>query len=273
VVFQTEIIHTTPKTLEIMRSENEEIENPPIIEAVVDIDCDLPSSLEFQTIKEKGEAVFRDEFPIFREMLLEQHTIQPNENAPPTHEVKKGVKAYQFRSEDEKQLIQFRPAGYSFNRLAPYTSLDYYLPIIESTWKSFVEIAQPVIIRRVSIRIINKIHLPVTDGQVLLKDYLQSPPKLPETSEDRLIFSGFFEQHAAREPSTGHQVKIVRTVKGATESELTLLLDIAVYNQTEFKPDSWEDIRNQLNSIRRLKNQLFRNTLTETCLNLFSQAD
>ncbi len=29
----------------------------------------------------------------------------------------------QFLTEDEKQLIQFRPNGFSFNRLAPYGSL------------------------------------------------------------------------------------------------------------------------------------------------------
>ena len=71
--------------------------------------------------------------------------------------VRRGIQALQFLHADEKQLVQVRAQGFSFNRLAPYTSLDDYLPEIERTWHLFVGLASPVQIRVVQLRYINRI--------------------------------------------------------------------------------------------------------------------
>jgi len=106
-------------------------------------------------------------------------------------------------------LTKVRMQGFSFNRLAPYTSLDDYLPEIERTWGLFASIASPVQIRVVRLRYINRILLPLTNGRVELEDYLKVGPRLPD--EDRLRFAGFLNQYAAVEIDTGHQVNIVLT--------------------------------------------------------------
>ena len=50
---------------------------------------------------------------------------------------KRAIQSLQFLHEDEKQLVQVMAQGFSFNRLAPYTSLDDYLPVIQRTWELF----------------------------------------------------------------------------------------------------------------------------------------
>ena len=44
--------------------------------------------------------------------------------------------------------------------------LDEYLPEIERTWRFFVELASPVQVRRIRLRYINRILLPLASGGV-----------------------------------------------------------------------------------------------------------
>jgi uncharacterized protein (TIGR04255 family) len=61
--------------------------------------------------------------------------------------MKSALAAFQFLKNDEKQLVQFRNEGFSFNRLAPYTTLDDYLPQIKKNWEIYRIVAAPSEIR------------------------------------------------------------------------------------------------------------------------------
>lgn len=67
----------------------------------------------------------------------------------------------QFLKNDEKQLVQIRPQGYSFNRLAPYGGFDEYLPEIERAWRLFVDIVMPLQVKLIRLRYINRFLLPM----------------------------------------------------------------------------------------------------------------
>ena len=81
----------------------------------------------------------------------------------PALSIKHGVQALQFLQDDERQLVQVRVQGFSFNRLAPYTSLDDYLPEIKRTWGLYVDLVKPVQVRQIRVRYINRILLPMTE--------------------------------------------------------------------------------------------------------------
>jgi len=252
-----------------MSSENQPIPSAPIIEAVVDIDCELPVSLDLQALREAAEDALRTRYPKFRQQLIQQHVFKQEGDQPPEMQISQGQGAMQFLTEDEKQLVQFRPNGFSFNRLAPYTSLDDYFPEIESTWKTFVELARPVVIGKIGIRMINRILLPMDGGKVELGRFLAMPPRLPDTGSP-LIFLGFLDQQTALDPATQNHANIVKTAEPPQNDKLPIILDIEVFHPFETSPADWSVIRDRLNSLRSLKNRIFRNTLTTQCLNLFS---
>lgn len=85
----------------------------------------------------------------------------------------RAIQALQFLQDDEKQLVQVRAQGFSFNRLASYTTLDDYLAEIQSVWELFTGLASPVQIRTIRLRYINRILLPLTNGSVELEDYFE----------------------------------------------------------------------------------------------------
>jgi len=245
------------------------LSSPPIVEAVVDIDCDMPPGLEIAALEAPARDLLRDRYPKFRTQLVYEHQIKRQGTAPPEMSVRHAVQALRFFHDDEKQLVQVRLQGFSFNRLAPYSSLDDYSPEIERTWRLFVQLAGPVQVRLIRLRYINRILLPATAGRVDLDHYLRLGPKLPD--EDNLTLAGFLHQHTAVEVGTRNQVNIVLTAQPVENEKLPIILDIETFEPLHVEPNDWSSIRAKIQSLRNLKNMVFKKSLTRRCLKLFQQ--
>src|SRR6266542_2418113 len=136
------------------------LKNPPIREAVLDIDCDLPTGQPLDGLEQFATQAFGDAYPKLErlwggELELAMRPQEAIASARP------GIQALRFRQDDGKQLVQVREHGFSFNRLAPYDSLDAYLPEIERTWSLYAKLAAPVEMQSVRLRYINRIPLPL----------------------------------------------------------------------------------------------------------------
>ncbi len=239
----------------------------PIVEAVLDIDCDLPIGQELVALEAAARDAFRNHYPKFEPQLIQQHKIETKPDTAPSLSVRSEIGSLRFFQSDEKQAIQIRVQGYSFNRLSSYGSLDDYLPEIERTWQLYVGLVSPVQVRTIRLRYINRILLPLEGGRVTLDKYLKVGPHLPD--EAQLTMVGFLNQHAAVEIGTGHQVNIVLMGEPTFEDQLPIILDIGVVAGEPLNPADWEPILAKVQALRSLKNRIFRNTLTQACLNLF----
>lgn len=239
----------------------------PIIEAVLDIECDMPPGQRLASLEATGRDIFRDRYPRFLAQFLREHTIETAADEALKMSVRQDVQALQFRQEDEKQLVQVRRQGYSFNRLAPYGSLDDYLPEVERTWRLFSGLASPGQVRLIRLRYINRILLPMAHGRVSLEDYFRVSPRLPD--ETGLDFAGFLNHHVAVEVGTGHQVNILLTTQPADDDRLPIIFDNSVAAADTGEPEDWPRILRKILALRNLKNRVFRNSLTEKCLSLF----
>ena len=240
---------------------------PPIIEAVVDIDCDLPPNFNLTEIEASANATFQAEYPQSKKRFVEQHLFVPRGEEPATHTTTRGIQALQFQRQDNAQLVQLRSTGYSFNRLKPYSTLDDYLPEIEKTWMQYVKIASPIQIRAVKLRYINRILIPLIDGKLDLDEFLTVGPQLPD--ESNLTFVGFLNQYAAVEASTKAKANVVLTIQPSEGEKLPLIFDIGVEQEGVGAVEDWPWVRDKILSLRGLKNRIFKNTLTNQCRNLF----
>ena len=249
-------------------AEQFKLRNPPIVEAVYEIDCDLPPGLDLSKLETTARDTFRPGYPQFQPQYIEQHKFETKANEPSVHTATRTLQAFRFFNDDMKQLVQLRSQGYSFNRLPPYTILEDYLPEIQRTWELFVEICSPIQIRAIRVRCVNRILLPFVEGHVELAEYFQVSPRLPDNMS--LQFTSFLNQHSAVESETGYQVGIVLASQPVEKDNLPVILDISVANSAPVSPEDWASISTQLQSLRALQVRLFRNTLTETCLSLFS---
>lgn len=242
------------------------LRNAPIIEAVVDIQCDLPPDLEYGQLQHQAEEALKELFPKSRRQMAQSVEVGPGGELRAGTPRERAV-GLQFLTDDERQLIQFRAEGLSFNRLAPYGSLDEYLPIIAASWDVFRNLAHPIQIRSVALRFINRILLPAGEASKSLETYLRCGPRLPDVRG--LRFRGFLNQHAAIEIATGNHVNIVMAMDTPEGELLPVILDIETSDQRVRTPDDWSGIRETILTLRSLKNDVFQRTLTPACLNLF----
>lgn len=241
----------------------------PIVEAVLDIECDLPHSFQLSDCQEQAGKLFLGSYPIKKLLEYKEIKIKQEQDAQPEHSVRQGTKALQFYQRNEKQLVQIKDSGYSFNRLAPYTSLDDYLPEIESTWKLFVGLVKPVQIRSIRLRFINRIMLPLDSGEVDLDSYFVIAPRSPE--EDKFSLTGFLIQYAAVESDTGNPINSVLTAQQIEGNKLPVILDNTVSSTISCEIDDWSTIQSKIFELRGLKNRIFRKALTQKCIDLFQQ--
>ena len=237
----------------------------PIVEAILDIHCDLPPGTDFSALQERAEQALSVSYPKVRRQITQRHHL----GIFALPEASQRVTGLQFLTEDEKQIVQFRGEGYTFNRLAPYGRLDDYLADIEWSWNIFRDLTQPVQIRAIGLRYINRILLPLHDGRMNITAYLNVSPLLPE--QETLELLGFLNQNSAVEIATGNHVNITLAMQPIEDEKLPIIFDIETSDLHIRSPETWQDVREAIDSLRRLKNRVFERTLTRTCLNLFQQ--
>ncbi len=245
------------------------LEKAPVIEALFDFDCDMPTKFSVEGHEDAFKASYVADYPEVRVRFSETHQIQSGKDGEASRNTQRTVDGYQFWNTEKNVLVQTRQQGFSFNKLRPYNTLDDYLSVIRLNWEKFVEIGQPIQLKTIRMRFINRIELPLTAGTLELKDYLRICPELPDDSD--LAFTSFYHQHEAVEKETGNVVSIVLATQAAAENHLPLIFDITVSSTKVTEPDDWRGIEQQIATLRLLKNRMFANTLTPTCLSLYQQ--
>jgi uncharacterized protein (TIGR04255 family) len=161
--------------------------NPaPIVEAIVEIDCDLPPGFDLDGLAEKAEAIQArlGQYPDFERLETVGWQLGFAEAALRGS----ALEALWFRSRETPQIAQIRSGGFSFSRLAPYGSLDDYLPEIRRLWGIYQEFCRPLAVRAARLRYINRLNLALTAGKVELGDYLRVVPPQPLDGVDFTAF-------------------------------------------------------------------------------------
>lgn len=165
------------------------------------------------------------------------------------------------------QILQFREDGFSFNRLRPYEGFDSYQEAIANGWEFYRTRAKPKLVSRLSMRFINRIELPFGDESVLLTDYLRfMRPAVPAENQQ---LAGIFQTLRFRCTKSSAFSQVTIATQDASETSLPVVLDIETYLDLNRPPDPFEEFANELDCLRRLKNEIFRNSLTPECLQQF----
>ena len=243
------------------------LKNAPIVEAVVDLDCDMPPDYDLSEAAETFRKAFAGQYPGHRTHYIQEFRIERKGEETSSHSESLGVQSLHFLSSDEKQLVQARAQGFTFNRLAPYGSLDDYLPEVERTWKLFLEIAKPVEINVVRLRYINRINIPTGGKGIELDDYLRLGPRIADDEKMRL--RSFLNQYSAVDVESGNEATVVLTLESEDNTTLPVIFDNCVAKVTNIEPSNWARIAEIIQALREFKNQIFVGTLTERCLDLF----
>jgi uncharacterized protein (TIGR04255 family) len=237
------------------------------MEAVLDIQVQLPASIRLGQLEAMHRDI-RDRYPNrrTRKRLEGSVNVMPEGEVriatpPPTED------GYLFQSRDGKRIVQARLDGFSFNQLKPYDTWETLRDEAKEHWARYVDIARPESIKRIAVRYINRMELPlpITD----FRDYVRTAPEIaPEVPQ---AVQNFFLRLEIPYPG-GALAIVTETVQPAADppnaKTLPLILDIDVIRAESFTPP-FTDIWEKFEELRRMKNDIFFSTITPLAETLF----
>jgi uncharacterized protein (TIGR04255 family) len=159
-----------------------------------------------------------------------------------------------IRKENDKPafVCQFTRNGIVVSRLAPYRNWDEFAQEAVRFWDSFVEIAQPSEVARLSTRFISQIPIASISevGQYL--DVAKEPLALIGVATD-----GFFHKDTLKPGELPYMIYLVRAAQPGQQASppLSLIVDIDV-RTTESITD-FDALPQTLKELRFIKNELF----------------
>jgi hypothetical protein len=91
------------------------LKNPPIVEAILDVQVIFPQGVELSALAGLHEN-FQSDYPQKNEERIVQFGFEHQAGEPPKALAQdQGVRGYRFISEDGKQIVQCRKDGFTFN--------------------------------------------------------------------------------------------------------------------------------------------------------------
>lgn len=244
-------------------AEKKYLPNAPITEALIDIRAKLPDDVDVHTFKVLDEP-FLNKFPQQEIQNKITADFRVEKNKPLIDAKSEGVKAYIYRSEDKKNIVQFRRDGLTYNRLKPYTNWEELIFAAKELWDIYTKHSKPLTVTRIATRYINHIKLPLPLND--FSQYMTVPPKNPIKNNP---ISSYLNRIKIFDAEQEIGVNITQALeKGADKKSITLLLDIDAYINKNFDPtdsliwDNFEKLRNK-------KNDVFFSSLTDNTINMF----
>lgn len=244
------------------------LKHPPIVEAVVDFDCDMPVNFDLASLQETLAGALSSTYP--QKQLIHQVGFKFQVNPTnPSSTAEQALDALRFRNEEGNQIVQYRRTGFSFNRISPYTSFDDHLLEIKERWMQFVELAKPVVLRTLRLRYINSLNIPIVSGEVDIVRYLNGAAVLQGNG----IASGeYLLQLNVTDESKLLEGVVVSNLQASSGSHVPVVIDIAVQRGLDCELDDMRTIVESLNSLREFKNKIFASMITEECWRMLKES-
>ena len=238
----------------------------PITEAIIDFRITPPEGLSINKIAEIYPHI-KDNFPTIEPFYksVSAITFQPGSSSSSIEEEQIG---FWFRSEDNLQTFQATLEGFTFNRLAPYTSWLEFSNDAKHFWKIYREICEPTYVKRIAIRYINQINIPAKE-LIELKDYLRTVPEISVNLPQNTLQS-FFMQLQIPQQDLNCMLIINEAIAPPTNPEVvTIILDLDLFNQQTWESND-ENIWDFLEKLRQRKNEVFNESITSKTKELIS---
>ena len=237
----------------------------PITEAVLDIRALLPAEINLESLRTFHDSV-KENYPGKRERRIWKGGI---EIKPEGHlevlQSRGEPDGYQFISLDEKQIVQARLDGFTYNRLRPYDRWESFRDQAKSLWETYVTVARPERIIRTALRYINRIEIPLPMGD--FKEYILTIPEVAPRLPQGL--AKFFMQLFLTVDEIPATAIVTETLEPVSNfNKLPLIFDIDVVCETGFAVGS-EEVWRLFEKLHDLKNDIFFDSITDRTKELF----
>jgi uncharacterized protein (TIGR04255 family) len=246
-----------------MARRREHLKNAPIVEAVID----------FHVVPQ--DQVSAETFADLRSTIGEKYT---RESSIQTIEARFGIvhgtplEPRQLRTElgyrykRETEIAQFRVNGFTFSKLARYTTWEEVSSEAFRLWEIYFKLAKPREVSRIAVRYINRMQLPYVKE---LGEYLTEPPRLPLPAPQRVreFLTRVYVEDDGRKASA---VMIQALEPQIYPDSISLLLDIDAFRGELHEMPDDPGLLSTFGKLRDLKNEIFFACITEKIVEIYA---
>lgn len=230
----------------------------PIVEAVIDIQVERSGTPSPATDVLAYASAVAGRFPNRLPIQLMNVSVTTDPVGRVTNTTEQSV-GWRLANEKNDRFLQVRAEGFTYSHMPPYTKWAVFRGEAEPLWNRYIEICKPSKVRRIAVRYINRLRLPL--GQFELSDYLCFSPDVPKNFAP---LQAFLMQVQLAEPDIDSSAKSVITAATEVPSEpyQPVVLDIDVFLETDLAandPRVWK----YLQTLRDKKNELFEGAITQ----------
>ena len=243
------------------------LEKPPIVEAIIAIDIGPPLNDDLLASVETASIAIHEDYPESEPMKHWQVQFGVGPGVVPPQSVQQDF-GRKHVSSDKRQLVVLQRNGFSFSRLPPYQRWESFRDEAKRLWSVFRSATGPVPIVRFGLRYINRVSIPI--GQPI-NQFLKLYAELPDNPDGspRLMNSLYLRVDSMlKEIPAGYLIVQQATLPPEREEAATLSLDFDI-SVTPPVAVNEEYVWNTLETARRIKNQLFLDSLTPQFLETF----
>ena len=208
----------------------------------------------------------KDEFPNQKQLYnFEAIEIKNGKLVPPRGD-DAAFGGIQVANVDRTIYVQFRPNGFTLNNLTVYMGGDQFIDKAMTLWEILVERTKPEIVSKVELRYINRLELPLTEGDEFTR-YLTSFLYLPEGAPQQV--SQFLSRIVGYDEQRQATAVVIQQLKEQQAGQLiAITVDVGVFRTGNFSVDS-AALRDILGTLRMLKNETFFSLLTDETVSLY----
>ncbi|HKU19297.1 MAG TPA: TIGR04255 family protein [Candidatus Saccharimonadales bacterium] len=170
-----------------------------------------------------------------------------------------------FRSVDGLHVLQVRRDGLSLSRLRPYSDWEQLFNEMWRAWETYKAVVKPNRVKRVSTRFINQINIPLGRD---LDDFFVVSPRLPEGAPN---FISAFSSTVGIPYQDQKSNAFMRMAQLVTNNPtvMPIILDFDILHDCDLSPDDDDSVRDNINALRSIKNQLFFGSVKDPAMELF----
>jgi uncharacterized protein (TIGR04255 family) len=234
----------------------------PIQEAVIDLI--FSETQTFERV-EKASSKLKRRYPQMEQLV----NIEGGMSGPGHMSFKSGPIGFHLSTLDMSDIVQIQIDRLTTSRTAPYEGWEKLLDASKENWRTVSREITSQIIRRVGIRYINRIDIPLNgEDSVQLSDYLSFLPNISPISGEPMTEFTTLVTRLTRDPLW--TARIISTLAPPVLiNHMSVLFDIDVYREKDI-PIKYEELWKQIDGARILKNEIFEKYLTEKSRKLFN---
>jgi uncharacterized protein (TIGR04255 family) len=239
------------------------LSNAPITEAIIDFRVKLPDGFDTKKFLD-ATTDLSDSYPKNEPIRVFTGAFVMEKGGKPFTQPlrEEGIQGYFFKSEDEKNIAQFRVDGFTFNRLHPYTEWESVLSEAKRLWGMYHSLASPEIVKRIAVRYINRLDIKLPTN---FNEYLVAPPNVPPTLLQEI--KQFLTRLVINVDDK--TINLVQAMEPSTEAtKITVILDIDVFKTSESGLDI-SSIWSKFEELHDLKNKVFFESITEKVAEMY----